>query len=170
MKKRGLGRSISGTPFSSIHGDLITEVFNGQTKRQAGPHRSGFSTNVHAVNTRIKMPHIHAKLREIFASKIRQATPSSHKETTNGAKTLHGKHVQDLKDKLNQYLVDPFGNGVARELITGKEIDVTIIKGLVEADVIGDEKYREFVKERLVDSTEPKISLIQLRILCFLQG
>ena len=49
--KRGKGGSLSGNKFSSIHGDLRTQVFHGKTKRQAGPHRSGFSTNVDAVNT-----------------------------------------------------------------------------------------------------------------------
>ena len=32
-----------------IHGDLVTEIFNGQTKRQTGPHGSGFSTNIDTV-------------------------------------------------------------------------------------------------------------------------
>ena len=48
--KRGIGGSLSGDKFWSIHGDLITEVFNSETKRQTGPHRSGFSTNVDAAN------------------------------------------------------------------------------------------------------------------------
>ena len=39
LKSRGIGDSLSGSSFSSIHGDIINEVFNGQTKRQAGPHR-----------------------------------------------------------------------------------------------------------------------------------
>ena len=56
--KQGIDGSLSGDKFSSIHGDLITKVFNGETKRQAGPHRSGFSTNVDAVNTWIKTTHI----------------------------------------------------------------------------------------------------------------
>ena len=56
--KRGIGGSLSGDKFSSIHGGLITEVFNSETKRQAGPHRSGFSTNVDAVNTWLKTTHI----------------------------------------------------------------------------------------------------------------
>ena len=38
--ERGFGCSITGQAFSSLHGDLITEIFNGQTKRQAGPQVS----------------------------------------------------------------------------------------------------------------------------------
>ena len=79
--KQGIDGSLSGDRFSSIYGDLITEVFNGETKRQAGSHRSGFSTNVNAVNTWIKTNHIHAKLRKTFNDTIR-LTDSHHKEAT----------------------------------------------------------------------------------------
>ena len=57
-------------------------MFNGKTKRQAGPHRPGFSTNVDAVNTLIKTTHIHAKLRKKFIDTIRPTTGSHHKKTT----------------------------------------------------------------------------------------
>ena len=45
LKGNGFGGSISGEPFSSIHGDLITELFNKETKGTRGPMRAGFSTN-----------------------------------------------------------------------------------------------------------------------------
>ena len=32
LMKRGFGGSLSGETFSSTHGDLITEVFNEETK------------------------------------------------------------------------------------------------------------------------------------------
>ena len=57
-------------------------MFNGETKRQAGPHRSDFSTNVDAVNTWIKSTNIHTKLRKKFNVTIRLTTDSHHKETT----------------------------------------------------------------------------------------
>ena len=44
--ERGFGGSPSGVTFTSLHGDLITEIFNGQTKCQAGPHAAGFSTDI----------------------------------------------------------------------------------------------------------------------------
>ena len=84
----------------SIHGGLITEVFNGQTKRQAGPHRSRFSTNPVAVNTWIKMTHFHAKMRETFAEKIKQASSSTRKELGKSARSLFRKHTEGLKEKL----------------------------------------------------------------------
>ena len=34
---------MSGDLFSSIHGDLVTEIFNGSTKR--GPHRGEYTNN-----------------------------------------------------------------------------------------------------------------------------
>ena len=50
LDERGFGGPLSGQPFTSLHGDLITEIFNGQTKRQAGPHAAGFSTDINKVN------------------------------------------------------------------------------------------------------------------------
>ena len=35
LRRRGFGGSLSGSNFSTIYGDLIAEVFNYQTKRQA---------------------------------------------------------------------------------------------------------------------------------------
>ena len=42
---KGFGASTTGEPFSSIHGDLITEYFNRTTKGTAGPFRAGYSRN-----------------------------------------------------------------------------------------------------------------------------
>ena len=64
LKETGFGGSISGEPFSSIHGDLITELFNKETKGSRGPMRAGFSTNHQAVNEWITTIHIHGKVRE----------------------------------------------------------------------------------------------------------
>ena len=47
LDERGFGGSLSGLPFTSLHGGLI---FNGQTKHQAGPHAAGFSTDINKVN------------------------------------------------------------------------------------------------------------------------
>jgi hypothetical protein len=43
LSKRGFGGSLSGETFSAIHGDLITEIYNGRTKGTAGPFRSGYA-------------------------------------------------------------------------------------------------------------------------------
>ena len=63
IKVRGFGGSMFGEAFSSIHGDLVTEIFNGETKRQTGPHKKGFSGNINTVNTWVTTTHIHARLR-----------------------------------------------------------------------------------------------------------
>ena len=55
----GFGASRSGDTFSSVHGDLITEFFNKETKSTAGPFRAGFSTDINAVNNWVKTIHIH---------------------------------------------------------------------------------------------------------------
>ena len=50
LKVRDFGGSLSGQPFWAVHRDLVTEIFNGQTKRQVGSHASGFSANIDTVN------------------------------------------------------------------------------------------------------------------------
>ena len=71
LDERDFGGSLSGLPFTSLHGDLITEIFNGHTKRQVGPHAAGFSTDINKVNDWVQKAHIHAKLRCIFTEKIK---------------------------------------------------------------------------------------------------
>ena len=51
LLKRGYGASITGDTFSTLSGDLITGLFNKETKRTAGPFRAGFSTDIQLVNT-----------------------------------------------------------------------------------------------------------------------
>ena len=159
--KRGIGGSLSGDKFSSIHGDIITDVFNGEAKRQVGPHRSGFCTNVDAVNTWMKTTHIHAKLRKKFNDTIRLTTDSYHKEATQSEMKRHSQHVKNLKDQFKMYNTDPFGDGPAKQLTAGKVIDAKIIQSLLDAEKIGNSKYLEFVAERLVKGT--RIFLIQLK-------
>ena len=125
-------------------------MFNGETKRQAGPHRSGFSTNV----TWMKTTHIHAKLRKKFNDTIRLTTYSHHKETTQSEMKRYSQHVKNLKDQLKKYNADPFGDGPAKQLTTGKIIDAKTIQGLLDAEKIGNSKYIGFVAERLVKGTK----------------
>ena len=44
LMQRGFGGSLSCDLFFCLHGVFITEIFNGQTKRQAIPHCAEFST------------------------------------------------------------------------------------------------------------------------------
>ena len=62
LKQKGFGGSLSGNKFSSIHGDLITEIFNGETKRNSGPFRAGYGSDPMKMNARIKTSHLHARL------------------------------------------------------------------------------------------------------------
>ena len=71
LKEKGFGGSLSWQLFSAIDGDLVTELSNGQTKREAGPHASGFNTNIDTVNDWVKTAHIHAQIRAVFSKKVR---------------------------------------------------------------------------------------------------
>jgi len=120
LKKRGFGGSLSGAKFSNIHGDLITEVFNGETKRSAGPHTSGCSTNVTSLNTWVSPSHLHAQVQNNLRERIRMSTSTTHKEVTPGAKRLHVSHVHDLKQKLHSYNINPFAAGLQETSPRGK--------------------------------------------------
>ena len=40
LRQKGLGGSLTGDTFSSLHGDLYTELFNRETKKTCRPFRS----------------------------------------------------------------------------------------------------------------------------------
>ena len=50
LDEQSLGGSLSDLPVTSLHDNLITEIFNSQTKRMAGPHAAGFSIDINEVN------------------------------------------------------------------------------------------------------------------------
>ena len=64
LVQNGFGGSMSGKPFSTIHGDLITEItINREVKVRGGPMQGGYSTSEQTTDTFIKTSHIMAKLR-----------------------------------------------------------------------------------------------------------
>ena len=72
----GFGGSLTGLPFSTIHGDLITETtINREVKVRGGPKRDGIntseSTNDSFIKTRHLMAKIRAKLKEKFQTTSR---------------------------------------------------------------------------------------------------
>ena len=83
LELKGLGGSLTGEPFSSIHGDLMTELFNRETKGTAGPFRSGFSTDSEKVNTWVNTIHIHSALRVALHQSLHLKTSSIHKKLTD---------------------------------------------------------------------------------------
>ena len=54
LKHSGYGASLTGSHVSGLHGDLMTELFNKETKGTAGPFRSGYSTDMQSVNTWVR--------------------------------------------------------------------------------------------------------------------
>ena len=138
---RGFGCSISENVFSSTHGDLVTEIFNGATKHQGSPHRGGYTNDVHAVNTRTELKN---KIHHIQCSQ---------KSTTSG-KNVFLNHVQSLKAKLLEYEMDPFQSRPARDLTTGKELDNDIIQGLLDAPQTEEDCFRQFVNNHLLMTNE----------------
>ena len=71
---------MSGEPFSTIHGDLITETTNNrEVKVRSGPKQGGYSTNEQTTDTFIKTSHIMAKLRATLKERLDILTSSTHK-------------------------------------------------------------------------------------------
>ena len=63
LKERRFGVSLTGYVFSRIHSDLVTELFNRETKGTSGPFRCGFSTHIDSLNTYVNTIHIHTMLK-----------------------------------------------------------------------------------------------------------
>ena len=106
--ERGFCGSVSGDQFSTIHGDMITELFNKETKGTSGPFRAGFSTDPESVNRWVQTIPIYATLRKALRTALYIQSSSKHKEATDQGKRNHRDHVSSLKEKLEGYGVDPF--------------------------------------------------------------
>ena len=150
LSERGFGASVSGERFTSIHGDLITELFNKLTKDTAGPFRAGFSNDISAVNTWVRTIHVHCKLREKFRNMVAFKTSSKHKELCNGSKKIHSKHVTKLKKQLVLYGIDPFSYDKPRSFATGVEIPSNIVNDMMGAAKLGSKQYENFLKNALL--------------------
>ena len=127
LTQRGFDDSLSGDSFSCLHGDLVTEIFNGQTKRPTGSHCAGFSTDIAKVNTWVATSHIHGKVRKTYSEKVQLNTSTNHKESTPRARRLHNNNVELFKEKLMSSGSDLFGAGKAKDIATGKELPYRVI-------------------------------------------
>ena len=90
--------------------------------------------------------------------KLNIKVSSRHKEVTDSGKKMHQKHVGALKKKVYDYQTDPFSTGPAKVLTSGAEIDEGVVKCLLIAPEIGNDRYNDFVKFRLV---EQSVSFVQ---------
>ena len=154
LKERGIGANYSGSKFAAVHGDLVTEYFNRETKGTAGPFRQGYSTNIASTNKWVNTIHIHAKLRMAMRDKVNIKTPSTHKELTDGPKKRHYKDVLSLKETLKSYKANLFDNGPAKFITTGVEANSKTIQGLLQAPEKGNKEFLKFVEDRLIKKTK----------------
>ena len=154
LKEKGIGASLSGNNFSSIHGDLVTEIMNRDVKCGGGCFRGGYSTSTEAVNIFVKNAHIHAEVKAVFRKKLNIKTSIVHKELTTGAKLTFESHVKSLKNELERYSVDPFLHGPARHWISGVEIDSRLIEGILNAKEVGNGQFVAFCEERLKEGSK----------------
>ena len=71
LLKYRFGATSLGETFSTIHGDLVTEHFNKESKGTTGPYRAGYIFRINTVNKWIAISHIYLKLRMIQRGKLR---------------------------------------------------------------------------------------------------
>ena len=150
---REFGGSLSGHAFSTIHGDLISEDFSGETKRNAGPCIAGYSTDVEEAHAWIKTSHNHTKMQNVLKEKINVVTSALHKELMPAAKRFRRNHLKCLKEKLRGYNINPFADVPARHTVTNSELDPKNVEDLLSAPEFRDERYKLFLEERQVEGT-----------------
>ena len=73
-------------------------------------------------------------------------------ETTLAGKHLHELTIVSMVQQLERY-VNPFDEQPARNLKTGEVIEESIIKGLLNSSILG-ENLLEFINKRLLPSEE----------------
>ena len=79
-------------------------MFNKETKGTADLFRSGFSTNIGAVNCWIDTIHIHTLLTKELHKCLQMKTGSKHKELIPQGIKIHVEHVKSLKQKLCEHV------------------------------------------------------------------
>ncbi len=154
LKSKGMGASISSEPFSSINGDLVTELLNKETKGTSGPFRPGFSTNVDTVNTWVRTIHIHGMLQVAFRKQLKIKTSSNHKESTRSGKNMHRSQVESLISNLRGFGTNPFLSDAPKCIPIGVVVDHSVAHDMLQASSIGSKCLETFYEERLVIGTK----------------
>ena len=135
----GPGVSLSGNKFSTIPGDLVTEVaiyrevkVRGGPMRggpmRGGPMRGGHSDSINAENF-ILNSHMLPKLKKELKNKMNLKTESYHKESTPRENKKHEEQIAELIGSLGDY-VDPF-HGATRNMATDVGLPSNITNGLL---------------------------------------
>ena len=138
-----MGASLTRREFSTIPGDLVTEItVNQEAMIRGGLMRGGYSTSVKAVDDFILNTHALAKLRRALKNRMNVKTSSNHEEFSHGRKKMHEQYIQQL---LRTIPIDPF-RGAAQNIMSGLEISSKIIDGLLAPKETGEKLHLEFAK------------------------
>ena len=143
---------MSGEPFSTTHGDLMTEVtINRDAKVRGGSMMGGYSTSDKTNDAFVKKSHVMAKSRSKLTEQVHLHSSCVHQELSPGSRKYNDNIVTDMKEKVLDYC-NPFLNTSARHLKTGVETDVNIVSDLLSSTEIENEMFTE-LKERENEST-----------------
>eukprot|EP00795_Rhopilema_esculentum_P008799 gene8799-14832_t len=114
LLENGYGGSVSVESFSTMNGDLITEMtINREVTARGGPMQGGFSTDITAVDTFMKTSHFYSKLTDEAEREVESIYNVVTQEKSVGARKKHEIMIQFLINKLDSYF-DPFLAGPAR--------------------------------------------------------
>ena len=150
LKNGGFTDSQKGWDFNAVHGDYIYEIQNGETKSTGGPFKSGFSGCTSTFNTWMRTRHIGAKMQSKLKKVLNIKTSSIHRESTPSGIRRHADNVSELKLTACETYQFQFFSGPPRAISTGKEIDASVISGLLSNAEHGNQAFMEFTKERLI--------------------
>ena len=124
----GPGVNLSVNKFSTIPGDLVTEVaIYKEVKDRAGPMRGGHSASINAENF-ILNSHMLPKRKKELKNKMNLKTESYHKESSPGENKKHEEQIAGI-ESLSDY-VDLF-HGTTRNMATDVGLPSNITNGLL---------------------------------------
>ena len=148
---------MSGEQFSTIHGDLMTEVtINRDAKVRGGSMMGGYSTSDKTNDAFVKKSHVMAKSRSKLTEQVHLHSSCVHQELSPGSRKYNDNIVTDMKEKVLDYC-NPFLNTSARHLKTGVETDVNIVSDLLSSTEIGNGMFTEFAEEKMKAPEEKRI-------------
>ena len=125
--------SLTGRKFSTIPGDLVTEVtVNQEVNICGGLMQGGYSTSVETVDDFIFNSHALAKLWRALKNRMNVKTSSNHKKFSTGRKKCMS--IQQLLTTIPTNLF----HGPVQNIMSGLEISAKIIDGLLTAKGTGE--------------------------------
>lgn len=137
---------MSGEPFSTIHGKLITEVtINWEVKLRCGLMMGGYSMSHQTKDAFIKISNVKVKVMSKLKGQVNMFSSCVQKELPPGSRKYYDHIVTDTKEEILKYC-DPFFNAPAHHLKADVENDVNMVSDLLSSTEIWNEMFTKFAR------------------------